>query len=166
MSELVKAPWDDEQLASLNGYQLSGVMHPFTCGQPDCRATLVARQFGWFCWRCGNHTQDWAHPFMTNWSWKEAYHGEAQRSEAAEAFWESRRINADQAFELYDFGDMTVEATSGWVRDKPDSWRQIVYLKGSDEGESQKHVFVVNFQTESTGVHEAYFEVNREVDRG
>lgn len=32
MSEVVKAPWTQEQVDALNAFQTAGLVHPFTCG--------------------------------------------------------------------------------------------------------------------------------------
>lgn len=71
MSEKITAPFTEEQVLSLNGFQASGVMHPFTCG--ECPRVLVAIEFGWVCPRteCG-YRQDWAHSFMADGSWRKA----------------------------------------------------------------------------------------------
>ena len=58
-----------EEVHSLNDYQNSGVMHPFTCGSghrtehPDGEGILVATTKGWVCPYC-DFRQDWAHVWM------------------------------------------------------------------------------------------------------
>ena len=52
-----------EEVVNLNEFQNAGVMHPFTCGNDDCRCDLVATVRGWICLYC-DYTQDWAHDFM------------------------------------------------------------------------------------------------------
>lgn len=52
-------------------------MHPFTCGGTtgdgrDCRHDLVATEDGWVCPACA-YTQNWAHDFMADFSWKATY---------------------------------------------------------------------------------------------
>lgn len=72
MSEKVHAPFTPDQVASLNAYQLAGVMHPFTCGGSDCHGIrLIAAADGWHCARqsCG-YRQTWAHAVMADWSWR------------------------------------------------------------------------------------------------
>lgn len=64
---LARAPWTDEQVASLVEFQRSGWFHEFTCGV--CGSTLQPRADGWHCWRDA-YRQDWAHEFMTNWDWQ------------------------------------------------------------------------------------------------
>ena len=66
----------EEQVKSLNEYQKNGFMHPFTCGgrrtdekHLDGEGLLVATVDGWICPYC-DYTQDWAHGFMMDWSWK------------------------------------------------------------------------------------------------
>ena len=61
----------EDQVASLNAYQESGVFHEFTCGGEKCRRALVATTEGWRCPdpEC-DYTQDWAHSWMMDWSWK------------------------------------------------------------------------------------------------
>lgn len=85
---ITQAPWTEEQVAALNRWQASGLMHPYTCqrcrdadtqakvaryeaaGRPDrfdWRVTpehaLVATIDGWTCETCG-YTQDWASAVM------------------------------------------------------------------------------------------------------
>lgn len=81
--EHIYAPWNQDQIASLNAYQKSCCMHPFTCGnnrgdqahreyaakQEDIDwGILTATENGWVCPVCG-YTQNWAHTFMGNWAW-------------------------------------------------------------------------------------------------
>jgi len=71
VSEKTCAPFNEDQVASLNAYQVSGLMHPFTCGG-NCHAIrLIAALDGWRCasQRC-DYRQDWAHEWMTDWSWQ------------------------------------------------------------------------------------------------
>lgn len=76
---MIRAPWTHDQIASLNAYQSAHVMHPFTCakrGDDDHRfllgdyGVLLATADGWICIDC-DYRQDWAHTFMTDWSWRE-----------------------------------------------------------------------------------------------
>lgn len=39
--DIVRAPWSKDQVASLNEFQVSGAMHPFTCGY--CRDNYGTR---------------------------------------------------------------------------------------------------------------------------
>lgn len=63
-----KAPFTPEQVESLNGFQRCGCFHPFTCGK--CRNDLIATEQGWVCQNGCDYTQDWAHDFMADNSWK------------------------------------------------------------------------------------------------
>lgn len=65
-----------EEVESLNAYQRAGVFHPFTCGgnrtdeaHLDGEGILLATVDGWVCPYC-DYTQDWAHPEMTDGSWR------------------------------------------------------------------------------------------------
>ena len=63
----VEAPWSPDQVASLNAYQQAGYVHPFTSASgPD----LIATEAGWVEQPNGPVVQDWAHEFMTDWSWQ------------------------------------------------------------------------------------------------
>jgi hypothetical protein len=64
---LLQAPWNDDQVASLNKYQQCDHWHPFTCSHHH---TLVAVFHGWVCPNC-EYTQNWCHDFMANWKWKD-----------------------------------------------------------------------------------------------
>jgi hypothetical protein len=74
VGEQIKAPWTQEQVESLNEYQRSGVMHPFTCGH--CRRTLTATEAGWICRECALHgreyKQDWCWNWMADGTWRRA----------------------------------------------------------------------------------------------
>jgi transposase-like protein len=60
------APWSTAQVATLNAWQISGLIHPFTCKHTHRRAnTLQAGQEGWYCPRC-DYTQNWAHDYMVD----------------------------------------------------------------------------------------------------
>ena len=75
MPDRIVTPFTADQIASLNAYQVAGVMHPFTCGggQPHGHSgiRLIAAEDGWHCASdtCG-YRQDWAHAFMADWSWR------------------------------------------------------------------------------------------------
>ena len=73
MTTLVEAPWTVDQVASLNGYQTCGVMHPFTGSRGpngEERPDLIATCAGWVEYEGGPIVQTWAHEFMANWAWK------------------------------------------------------------------------------------------------
>jgi hypothetical protein len=74
---MVEAPWNDDQVMSLNAYQACEWHHPFTCGERESDGThhvLVATREGWYCPRCMArnrlYVQTWCHDFMADWSWK------------------------------------------------------------------------------------------------
>ncbi len=74
----VHAPWDEDQVASLNAYQASGVFHPFTgnndllpWGEDD---VLVAQEDGWHSTVDASYRQMWAWGWMADWSWRELVH--------------------------------------------------------------------------------------------
>ena len=75
VSEHVWAPFTDEQVASLNAYQMGRVGHPFTCGTDNCRGILRATHDGWHCRNCA-YRQSWAWSWMTDWSWQRHTHEE------------------------------------------------------------------------------------------
>jgi hypothetical protein len=66
----VDAPFTDDQVKSINGFQKSKHWHPFTCGKVHCDGILTASRNGVFCRKCGNWKQYWVHDFMANWEWK------------------------------------------------------------------------------------------------
>jgi hypothetical protein len=70
----VRPPWSEAQVAALNGYQVSGVFHPFTCPRrgdtPHTQVNgdkggLRATAEGWVCESC-DYTQDWAWAWMAD----------------------------------------------------------------------------------------------------
>jgi hypothetical protein len=66
----ISAPWTDDQIASLNAYQKSGVFHEYTCRNDGCPAFLMATPAGWVCAVSCSYTQNWAYALMTDWSWQ------------------------------------------------------------------------------------------------
>jgi hypothetical protein len=64
------ALFTQDQQNSINAFQASGVMHPFTCGNAGCREDLVAKEDGLHCPACG-HCQTWCHSWMADWSWQD-----------------------------------------------------------------------------------------------
>lgn len=65
MSDIIKAPFTDEQVRNLNEYQKLGFVHEFTCVNKHEDRTLVATNDGWICPSC-DYKQNWCHTFMTN----------------------------------------------------------------------------------------------------
>ena len=62
------APFTREQVRRLNTIQARTDLHPFTCGDDDCRREsngepLIATVRGWICPYC-DYTQNWAHDAM------------------------------------------------------------------------------------------------------
>jgi hypothetical protein len=55
MSKILTAPWNDDQVISLNTYQTCKWHHPSTCGEREEDEThhvLVATSQGWTCPKC------------------------------------------------------------------------------------------------------------------
>ncbi len=72
MSDIITAPFTDDQVRVLNRYQREGLMHPFTCPSDKhvMRLMLVATRDGWKCLlQDCDYTQDWAHAFMADEEW-------------------------------------------------------------------------------------------------
>ena len=70
------APFSDAQVESINGFQRSGVMHPFTCPVDDpvhsVDSHLVATPAGMHCPADGcEYRQDWVHEFMADGQWRD-----------------------------------------------------------------------------------------------
>lgn len=63
-----EAPWNAQQVASLNLCQHIDHLHPYTCG--DCGTKLVAVAEGWICpsKQCCYH-QSWAHADDADGKW-------------------------------------------------------------------------------------------------
>ncbi len=64
----VTAPFTEEQVKSLNAYQKSQYVHPYTCVCGN-HIPLIATKDGWVCKKCA-YKQNWAHNFTADWSWK------------------------------------------------------------------------------------------------
>lgn len=47
---------NDNSLSARNIVQNCGLVHPYTCGNDDCRAVLRAVEDGWICDKC-DYTQ-------------------------------------------------------------------------------------------------------------
>ena len=54
----------EEQVKNINDFQNSGMFHPFTCDNDQCREVLVATKNGLECPKCG-YKQTFVHGFMT-----------------------------------------------------------------------------------------------------
>lgn len=77
---VVRAPFTDDQVASLNAYQRSGVVRPYTCGVDSSHGYLVAYAQGWKCLhavdpgidptRTCDYVQDFAHTYTATWAWR------------------------------------------------------------------------------------------------
>jgi hypothetical protein len=67
----VYAPFTQEQISYLNGYQQCALYHPFTCGIDSNHPNLVAYEGGWKCTQEGcNYHQDYAFGFMADGTWQ------------------------------------------------------------------------------------------------
>ena len=64
---MLKAPWTEDQVASLAEYQNCGLFHPFTSSDG---AVLIPTPMGWTVKDFGAIVQDWCHDWMADWSWK------------------------------------------------------------------------------------------------
>jgi len=66
--EKIYAPWTESEVHALNKYQVSGLMHPFTCGEEHGReSVLEATVDGWVCpVPLCYYTQDWCYSWMIN----------------------------------------------------------------------------------------------------
>lgn len=61
--KVIRAPWTEEQVNYLKGWQCSDEYHSYTCGGKqvdgkDCRADLIPTINGWKCPEC-QYAQDW-----------------------------------------------------------------------------------------------------------
>jgi hypothetical protein len=74
----VFVPFTPDQVASLNAYQESELVHPYTCGSPDCPALnwgdeslpMAADTGGLHCIEPGcRYVQSWVHDWAADWSW-------------------------------------------------------------------------------------------------
>lgn len=64
----IKAPFEVDQVTSINDYQHSCYFHELTCGNDSNHQLLVADQEGLKCPDC-DYTQDWVHDWIADWSW-------------------------------------------------------------------------------------------------
>ncbi len=76
-SEISHAPWSDEEVESLQGYQECGYYHEFT----GTAGSLIPTTMGWVEAKDGPIVQTWAHKGMTNGSWKQHPFYKYQRRE-------------------------------------------------------------------------------------
>jgi hypothetical protein len=73
--DIIELSFTDDQVASMNAFQKSKFVHPFTCGyelgphHSYEESILEADNNGWHCKKC-SYIQRWAYRFMTNWEWK------------------------------------------------------------------------------------------------
>lgn len=66
MSNIIKAPFTDEEVKNLNEFQKLGFVHVFTCGNDhEGNRVLVATNKGWICPSC-DYTQNWCHAIMVD----------------------------------------------------------------------------------------------------
>jgi hypothetical protein len=72
MTDQSIAPWTGAEVASLNDYQASAMMHPFTCGNDSSHHLLQADAAGWAC-PCCDYRQNWAFAWMADGSWRYAF---------------------------------------------------------------------------------------------
>jgi hypothetical protein len=62
------APWTDEEVANLAGYQGADVFHPMAC---ECGAVLVPHRKGWACEACGEKKKSaWAFEWQLDGTWR------------------------------------------------------------------------------------------------
>lgn len=60
MTDVIKAPWSDEQIKLFNNYQYHCQFHPYTCGKDSNHRLLVATVIGFVCLDC-DYRQHWAY---------------------------------------------------------------------------------------------------------
>lgn len=65
----ITAPFTEEQIQSMNEYQKSDRVHPFTCSEHS-DIPLIATPAGWICKHC-DYKQYWSHEWMGDWRWRE-----------------------------------------------------------------------------------------------
>jgi hypothetical protein len=64
---VLRAPWTDDQVASLREYQRAGTSHPYTS---MFGKDLIPTIEGWREERNGDVVQDWCYEWTADWSWK------------------------------------------------------------------------------------------------
>jgi len=97
------APFSPAQMESLNAFQESEYVHPYTCHSPGCPAAEWAGDDDWLpmaadadglhCIDGCRRVQTWAHAWTADWSWREMENAERQRREreAARSYRQVRR---------------------------------------------------------------------------
>lgn len=66
MSEIIRAPFTEEQVKNLNEYQNLGIVHEYTCRNEHYYSrVLIATTQGWICPNC-DYKQSWAFASTTN----------------------------------------------------------------------------------------------------
>ena len=71
---MMKAPFTEDEVASFNAYQESGVFHPFTCGKDhEVHVNLVATTECLVCPTGDGYEQYWAWDWMLDWGWEETF---------------------------------------------------------------------------------------------
>ncbi len=65
---VVYAPFQEDQVNSINACQKSGYFHPLTCGNNSNHPPLVATEEGLICLKC-NYQQIWVFEWIANWEW-------------------------------------------------------------------------------------------------
>lgn len=64
--DLVRSPFNEQQIRILKYYQSCEFLHPFTCGNDhDGQKVLIITKDGWKCPSC-DYTQDWVPSFIFN----------------------------------------------------------------------------------------------------
>lgn len=100
---IARAPFTDDQVASLNAHQESEYVHPYTCGAGFCHDRdvigegfpLAADREGLHCiggFGC-DYRQDWVHAWSADWSWRKMERQEQghRRRDARKALRKLRR---------------------------------------------------------------------------
>jgi len=100
---IIHAPFSADQVESLNAFQESEYVHPYTCRSPDCPAAEWAGDDDWLpmaadadglhCINGCRRVQTWAHAWTADWSWREMENAERHRREreAARSYRQVRR---------------------------------------------------------------------------
>ena len=101
---IIHAPFSADQVESLNAFQESEYVHPYTCRSPACPAASWADEDDWLpmaadtdglhCIDGCRRVQTWAHAWTADWSWQRREGRERRRQERAGRK-ASRRIRRD-----------------------------------------------------------------------